>query len=90
MTELTELNKPQCPLMNTYIMHLLLMSKQEYLLSRDESYESSLLKNVFLIMHMRKRIKTKGATVEQVWELSGCRLQRSKKFEVGLQNFKTK
>jgi len=32
---------------------------------------------------MRMRIKTKGATVEQVWELSGCRLQRGKKFQVG-------
>jgi len=54
--------------MNTDIMHLLLMSKQEYLLSPGESYQSSLLKNIFLIMHMRMRIKTKGDTVEQVWE----------------------
>jgi hypothetical protein len=60
--------------MNTYLMHVLLMSKQEYLLSPGESYQSSLLKNVFLIMHRGMRIKTKGATVEQVWELSGCRL----------------
>lgn len=54
--------------MNTDIMHLLLMSKLEYLLSPGESYQSSLLKNIFLIMHLRMRIKTKGATVEQVWE----------------------
>jgi len=54
--------------MNTDIMHLLLMSKLEYLLSPSESYQSLLLKNIFLIMHMRMRIKTKGATVEEVWE----------------------
>jgi hypothetical protein len=66
VTELTGLNKPHCPLMNTYIMHLLLMSKQEYFLSPGECYHSLLLKNVFLIMHMKKRIKTKGATIEQV------------------------
>jgi hypothetical protein len=71
-------------------MHLLLMSKQEYLLNPGESYQSSLLKNVFLIMHMRIRMKTEGATIEQVWECSGCRLQTGKKLEVGLQNFKTK
>jgi len=55
--------------MNTDIMRLLLMSKQEYLLNPGESYQSSLLKNIFIIMHMRMRIKTKGATVEQVWEM---------------------
>jgi len=53
--------------MNTDIMHLLLMSKQEYLLSPGKSYQSALLKNIFLIMHMRMRIKMKGATIEQVW-----------------------
>ena len=65
MTELTGLNKPQCPLMNTYIIHLLLMRKQEHLLSPGESYQSSLLNNVFLIMHMRMRIKITGAALEQ-------------------------
>jgi len=53
--------------MITYVMHLLLMSKQECLLSPGEIYQSSLLKNVFLIMHVRMRITTEGATVEQVW-----------------------
>lgn len=70
MTELTGLtvNKSQCLLVNTDIMHVLLMSRQEKMLSRGESYQSSLLNNVFLIIHMRMRIKTKGAVIEQVWE----------------------
>jgi len=55
VTELTGLNKPQYLLLNTYMMHLLLMSKQEYLLSPGEIYQSLLLKNVFLIMHMGAR-----------------------------------
>lgn len=70
MTELTGLtvNKSQCLLVNTDIMHLLLMSRQEKMLSPGESYQSSLLNNVFLIIHMRMRIKTKCAVIEQVWE----------------------
>lgn len=68
MTELTGVTVKILPLVNTDIMHLLLMSRQEYMLSCGESFQRSLLRTVFLSMHMRMRIKTKGGTGEQACE----------------------